>query len=91
MAYRPRQETCGFKNCTDLHAEGSYVCATHGEVLRPIKEAMEAEEDPYNTRGVRRTRQVPQCTRPGCRNPRRSGESMCADCSEEAFWDGSED
>jgi hypothetical protein len=87
MAFKPRKPTCGWGGgCKEPHTEDSYMCADHSRRLAGVREAMRREEDPYGTRGTRK-RQAPQCTRPGCRNPRRPGASMCADCQEEAFWE----
>ena len=63
------------------------MCPSHEEQLAPIKAAMIADEDPYGTRTQKARTSKPQCTRPGCRNPRKAGESMCADCAEEAYWE----
>lgn len=87
MAFKPRKDECGFLGCEDLREIDLYVCAAHHEVLRSVREAMVADEDPYGTRTQRSRASRPQCTRPGCRNPRKAGESMCADCAEEAFWE----
>lgn len=87
MAFKPRKDECGFLGCEDPRESDSYVCAVHSEVLRPVREAMIADEDPYGTRTQKSRSSRPMCTRPGCRNPRKAGASMCADCAEEAFWE----
>jgi hypothetical protein len=90
MAFKPRKDECGFLACMDPREEDSYMCPVHRAVLKPVRDAMAAEEDPYGTRSGK-SKSAPQCTRPGCRNPRKSGASMCADCAEEAFWEGEQE
>lgn len=87
MAFKPRSDECGSPGCEELRDVDSYLCEYHRELVRPVKEALADEEDPYGTRTREGKKPVPRCTRPGCRNPRKAGASMCADCEEEAFWD----
>lgn len=90
--FKPRKSSCGWGGaggCAEPHTEDSYLCAAHTKLLASVIEEMRREEDPYNTRGTK-TKQAPQCTRRGCRNPRAPGESLCADCKEDAFWSGEE-
>lgn len=90
-AMKRRKPHCGFLGCREPFVDGSYMCASHREALSGVKEAMEKDEDPYGTRTRGSKRSAPRCTKTGCRNPRKPGHSMCADCAEDAFWEGEED
>lgn len=91
MAFKPRKDTCGFLGCDEARMPDSYMCGPHDEVLRPIREDFKRMEDPYGTRTKGSSTPRPRCTRPGCKNPRKAGEPMCADCAEAQFWETGED